>query len=157
MVISENGSERCVIHPTEFNYTVLITGSHVSLKGFTVSGNGSCGIVVDNASSVRITSNVVDKFIGGLIIKGSRVVELVSNSIRENLAGLSINDSSRVTIQDNEISQNLIGLILVNSSNVRITQNDIIENPIANLILNSSNNISIIDNMLTKSLVGKFQ
>jgi len=152
-VTSENGSDMCVIHPADINYTILITGSHISLDGLTINGSGLYGIIVDGASSVRIASSVVCNFISGLTARSSYDVELVSNTIRENMAGLSINDTSKVVVRDNEISRNIVGLILTNSSNVHIMENDISENTI-NLILNNSNNVSIIDNTVMKSLIG---
>jgi parallel beta-helix repeat protein len=164
---SMGGAESTVIEASDKGRPVVkVEGARgASIDGFTITGSGVSGILLDNADNTGISNNrMVDNF-NGIILSSSNRNTLKKNVIDSNEQyGIYIERSDGNRIEDNTVSSNgdkgiyltfsnenvLIGnrsylnrwdgLLLWTSNNNTIKKNKILRNAYAIIITESTGN-----------------
>ncbi len=106
---STGGAESTVIEASDKARPVVkVAGaSGVSLDGFTITGSGVSGILLDNADNTGISNNRVVENFNGIILSSSN-----RNTLKKNVAdsneqyGIYIERSDGNRIEDNTVSSN---------------------------------------------------
>jgi len=128
-LISENGSENCVVRAADrYDAVFHVAADRVNISGFTIKG-GFYGIRLGLAENCCITNNnVTENWNGGISLDYSSDNVVCGNNASENLWGISLYDSSNNTVCGNTASENLWGISLYDSSNNTVCGNTASEN-----------------------------
>jgi parallel beta-helix repeat protein len=152
---STGGAKSTVIEASDKARPVVkISGaSGVSIDGFTITGSGASGILLDNADNTGISNNrVVDNFNGIILSYSNR------NTIEKNVAdsneqyGIYIERSDGNRVEDNTVSSNDDkGIYLTFSNENVLIGNRSYLNRWDGLLLWTSNNNIIKDNKVLRN------
>ncbi|RJS89243.1 hypothetical protein CW700_05065 [Candidatus Bathyarchaeota archaeon] len=119
---SENGPKNCIVHD------FFITGSDVTIQGFTINGNTTSGILIYPKNFV-IKDNIISNHFYGIKLDTATNGIITDNIVSNNsYCGILIEETNNVTIVSNKVSKNYFGVYIYKSENIKMLNNVIFEN-----------------------------
>jgi len=128
---------------------VTITANSVTLRGFTIQGNGSTdeGIFLSQSNDTVIIENTITTKGYGIWLDQSHNCRIRGNTLNNNTqGGIRLEFSDSAIISRNTLANNSYGIVLSYSSDNAIYRNNVTDNTAVGIKLVSSNNNIIYRN-----------